>query len=290
MKRAGWELDEATWKRPMAARVVRFLLIQGTSAVPEDALFEAFWADRTADAARQHLAVAVSRARKVLDLPGAESSVIEARERTYRLRLRERDSVDSLEFENAAASALAAAGRDRRTALERAAALWTGEPLPEDRYAPWSFAWRERLTETYCQVLGALIDGYERVGRAPRGDPRGAGAARRRPAQRARAPPADGGLRPQRPHELRAAPVPRVPPHARGRARRRAVGRDLPPAGADPGRRAGLTAPHVPLIAELLYPAAADLDIPAVVAKLQETLPSTGSPAKRMSSSKSRAR
>ncbi len=62
----------------MAARVVRFLLIQDGAAVPEDALFEAFWADRPADSARQHLTVAVSRARKVLDLPGADASVIES--------------------------------------------------------------------------------------------------------------------------------------------------------------------------------------------------------------------
>jgi DNA-binding SARP family transcriptional activator len=164
VRRAGWELDEAAWHRPMAARIVRFLLINEASGVPEDALFEAFWPERGADDARPHLAVTLSRARKVLDLPGAEQSVIETRERTYRLRLRERDSVDTVEFENAAAAALAATGRDRRTMLERAAALWTAEPLPEDRYAPWTFAWRDRLVETYSQVLSALIDGYEASG------------------------------------------------------------------------------------------------------------------------------
>ena len=57
----------------------------------------------------------------------------------------------------------ALAGGDRE-ALERAAEMWTGEPLPEDRYAPWSFAWRARLTETYSEVLSTLIDGYERAG------------------------------------------------------------------------------------------------------------------------------
>jgi DNA-binding SARP family transcriptional activator len=165
VRRAGWEMDESAWTRPMAARVVRFLLTQGSSAVPEDVLFEAFWSDRPADSARQHLAVAVSRARKVLDLPGAEQSVIEARERTFRLRLGERDSIDTLEFEKAAAEALAARGRDRQAALERAAALWTGEPLPEDRYATWSLAWRTRLTETYGQVLGALVEVREAAGR-----------------------------------------------------------------------------------------------------------------------------
>ena len=152
----------------MAARVVRFLLIQGGSAVPEDVLFEAFWADRTTDTARQHLTVAVSRARKVLDLPGAEHSVIEARERTYRLLLRERDGIDAFEFEAAAAAALADSGEDRRAALERAVELWGGEPLPEDRYAEWAEAWRERLTETYSELLGALLRTYARAGEQDR--------------------------------------------------------------------------------------------------------------------------
>jgi DNA-binding SARP family transcriptional activator len=164
VRRAGWDLDEGAWGRPMAARVARFLLIQGSSAVPEDVLFQAFWPDRTADTARQHLTVAISRARKVLDLPGAETSVIEAKERTYRLRLRDHDGVDSFQFEDAAARALAETGRERRAALERAAALWTGEPLPEDRYAAWSFDWRERLLETYSQVLSALVHSHEESG------------------------------------------------------------------------------------------------------------------------------
>ena len=165
VRRAGWELDEALWERPMAVRVVRFLLVSGSAVVPEDALFEAFWPDRQTDSARQHLAVAVSRARKVLDLPGAPESVIEARERTYRLRLRERDTVDSAEFEAAAAAALAANGDGQVGALERAAALWAGEPLPEDRYAGWSRGWRERLVAIHSQVLAALIERYERAGR-----------------------------------------------------------------------------------------------------------------------------
>jgi DNA-binding SARP family transcriptional activator len=150
----------------MAARVVRLLLTVGAVAVPEDVLFEAFWPDRDADSARQHLAVAVSRARKVLDLPGAAESVIDARERTYRLRLREgSDSVDSAEFEHTADRALAAGARERPAALERAAALWTGEPLPEDRYATWSSAWRNRLTDTYARVLNALVEHHAASGR-----------------------------------------------------------------------------------------------------------------------------
>jgi DNA-binding SARP family transcriptional activator len=158
--RAGWEIAEERWERPMAARVVRFLLVYGPSAVPEDALFEAFWPDRPADTARQQLAVALSRARKLLDLPGADDSVVDVSERTYRMRLRDRDSVDTHEFEEAARAALAEFGAGRRAALERAAAVWTGEPLPEDLYSAWSFSWRDRLTERYTQVLSALIEIY----------------------------------------------------------------------------------------------------------------------------------
>jgi ATP/maltotriose-dependent transcriptional regulator MalT/DNA-binding SARP family transcriptional activator len=164
VRRAGWEIDQAGWGRPMAARVVRFLLIQGDIAVPEDALFEAFWADRPADAARQHLAVAVSRARKVLDLPGAEQSAIELRERTYRVRLRPRDSVDAVQFEAAASAALADRGDQRLALLEHADELWTGKPLPEDRYAEWASAWCERLVQTHSYLLSALIDAYARSG------------------------------------------------------------------------------------------------------------------------------
>ena len=162
--RGGWEIDASAWDRPMAARVVRFLLLQNESAVPEDELFEAFWSDRPADSARQHLAVAISRARKVLDLPGAEASIIDAKERTYRLRLRERDSVDVIDFGAAARVALAENGPGRCAALERAAALWSGEPLPEDRYSPWTFTWRERLAESYGHVLDALVGSYGEAG------------------------------------------------------------------------------------------------------------------------------
>jgi ATP/maltotriose-dependent transcriptional regulator MalT/DNA-binding SARP family transcriptional activator len=156
VRRGGWELPSDAWERPMASRLVRYLVARGT-VVTEDELFEAFWADRPADTARRHLAVAVSRARKVLDLPGAGSSAIEVSERTYQLRLRDRDTVDAVEFEQAATAALRKDGADRREALEHAAAVWGGEPLPEDRYAPWSFAWRERLLERYVSVLSALV-------------------------------------------------------------------------------------------------------------------------------------
>nr|MDP8944278.1 winged helix-turn-helix domain-containing protein [Actinomycetota bacterium] len=157
VRRGPWIVDGEAWERPMAARLVRFLAVHRDAVVPDDLLFEAFWPDSSLAAARRGLQVAVSRARAVLDPPGADTSVIEAADRAYRLRL-EQAIVDVDEFERMADAALGEQGRPRRALLERARALWGGEPLPEDRYAEWSVAWRERLVDRYIDVLGALAE------------------------------------------------------------------------------------------------------------------------------------
>jgi DNA-binding SARP family transcriptional activator len=164
LRRGSFTVDDEAWERRVAQRLVRLLLVRRDAPVPEDVLFEAFWPDKTADAARRGLQVAVSSARAVLDPPGAERTTIEVSERSYRLRLRPGDSVDADEFERAATTALAASGSERITLLEVASARWGGEPLPEDRYEDWAIAWRERMLDLYGQVLGAVADGHAAAG------------------------------------------------------------------------------------------------------------------------------
>jgi DNA-binding SARP family transcriptional activator len=167
--------EEWGGRRRAAQRLVRFLLVHREAVVPEDDLFDAFWPDATAEAARRGLQVTLSSARAVLDFPGAEHSVLEVADRRYRLALAERDLVDADEFEAAAAAALAATDRARTGLLEAAAARWEGEPLPEDRYEDWAAAARARLSDLYARVLAALADA-----RAAAGDHAGAiGAASR---------------------------------------------------------------------------------------------------------------
>ena len=55
-------------------------------------------------------------------------------------------------------------GPRARRGLEAAARLWTGEPLPEERYADWSATWRERLNSLHADVLGALAEEHGRAG------------------------------------------------------------------------------------------------------------------------------
>ena len=158
LRRGSWPIGEEVWERPIAAKLVRFFLVHRDRVVAEDELFEAFWPGKPPATARRNLQVTVSRARAVLDPRGATRSVLESGERAYRLRLGDRDRVDVDEFETAAAAGLGEDGRARRHLLERARSLWTGEPLPADRYAEWSLAWRERLIDRFGEVLSAHAD------------------------------------------------------------------------------------------------------------------------------------
>jgi DNA-binding SARP family transcriptional activator len=156
LRRGSWQVEDTAWDRRVAQRLVRYLLVHRGRAVPDDLLLEAFWSDTPTDRARRSLQVAVSCARAVLDLPDIPS-VIEAAERTLRMSLRKRDSVDVDRFEQAARVALTASDGDRRQLLEHTAALWTGEPLPEERYADWTIPWRDALEVRYAEVLSALV-------------------------------------------------------------------------------------------------------------------------------------
>ena len=156
VRRGSWQAVDAAWDRRVAQRLVRYLLVKRGAFVADDMLLEAFWPGVPEDSARKRLRVAVSCARAVLDVPGAPS-VIETAERTLALRLRDTDSVDVDVFEEATRAALGSAGAERRRLLERAATLWTGEPLPEERYADWTQPWRENLNARYAEVLRGLV-------------------------------------------------------------------------------------------------------------------------------------
>jgi ATP/maltotriose-dependent transcriptional regulator MalT/DNA-binding SARP family transcriptional activator len=164
LRRGSWEVDERTWGRPTVVRLVRFLLVHRGAPVPEERILEALWPDRPADKARSALQVAVSRARQVLDPAGAAGSAIRYGDRAYLLELEDRDRVDSERFAAVATDALATVGLPRRGALEAAAGLWTGTPLPEEEYADWVVVWREGLEALLHHVLVALAEEHRAAG------------------------------------------------------------------------------------------------------------------------------
>lgn len=162
VSRGGWTTDEGSWSRPVDARLVRLLVVHGGNPIPTDLVYDALWPDLDADGARRSLQVAASRVRQILDVSGSTPSIIEANRDTYRLRLAPGDVLDWQQFERAADVAL-----DHATPslplLERAYALWGGEPLPEERYSDWAAAWRARLVDRCVDVLVALVDAHSHV-------------------------------------------------------------------------------------------------------------------------------
>lgn len=165
VRRGAWQVSEERWERPVDARLLRVLLVHEGRPVSEAAIFEALWPKLSAAGARRSLHVAVSRIRRLLDPPGGERSVIESRNRSYRLALDRHDTVDAREFEDAAAAAGAVRGAGASPLLQRARSLWTGEPLPEECHTDWASAYRKRLLDVYTAVLAALIELDEEAGR-----------------------------------------------------------------------------------------------------------------------------
>jgi ATP/maltotriose-dependent transcriptional regulator MalT/DNA-binding SARP family transcriptional activator len=163
IRRGAYSVDPSRWERKVAERVVRLLLIRGGETVSDDELLEALWPEKAPDSARRGLQTAISSARAVLDLPWEETRV-RVHERSYALALHDDDRVDWVAFEQAAGRALANEGPERTAAMEAAARLWTGEPLPEERYSDWAASWRERLSSLHADVLSALAHSYGEAG------------------------------------------------------------------------------------------------------------------------------
>ena len=149
---------------------------------------------------------------------------------------RERDRLDARAFEARPPRGLAAEGPERIARLEAAARIWTGEPLPEERYSDWAASWRARLSSFRADVLSALVERARRPWRSRvRGQGR-AGSRRPRPARRALPADPDRRVRGCRPARRRPAPVPGVPTRPGRGARHRARRGDARAAPARPRR------------------------------------------------------
>lgn len=100
-----------------------------------------------------------TRLRNVLSRLRTETGAVVAR-RGVLVQLAPEVAVDAIEFDRAARDVLAVAARDpvaasaaARTALD----LYTGDLLPEDRYASWTLEPRERLRRRFLAVLDLLV-------------------------------------------------------------------------------------------------------------------------------------
>ena len=132
------------WRHRRGADLVKLLALAPDHKLHREQVMDALWPGLSRDAAAANLRKAIHYARKAL---GAQQGVAPQGEMVALWPDAEL-SVDAARFEAAASGALAT-GR----ALDAAARLYTGELIPEDRYADWSEPHRARIQDLYVRLL-----------------------------------------------------------------------------------------------------------------------------------------
>jgi predicted ATPase/DNA-binding SARP family transcriptional activator len=146
-------VPERSWRLRRAKSLVKLLALAPERQMHREQVAELLWPDRDQASAANNLRQALFVARRAL---GAESLGV----RDGLLALADVE-IDVDAFEHAAAQARAEPSID---ACERAAALYGGELLPEDRYEEWTAARREALRERHLWLLVTLAELHEAAG------------------------------------------------------------------------------------------------------------------------------
>ena len=136
------------WRHKRAAELVKMLALANGRRLHREQVMDALWPDLSPEQAAANLRKAVHFARRTL---GSDEAI--RTEGDVVTLFRGVDvAIDVHAFEEAARN-----GRrlGNVVSIRRAADLYTGELLPDDRYAPWCEQERERLRTHYIELLRA---------------------------------------------------------------------------------------------------------------------------------------
>ena len=142
----GQSIEKSAWNQRKAGELFRWLLISSGHSLTRDAIIEALWSGKSMAHAQPLFHRATSQLRRVLepDLPDKfPSRYLEVDEGRVTLHLPIGTRLDFEELEQRVC--------DERWA--EALALYGGDLCPDDRYADWAVAPRERYTQLYLRVL-----------------------------------------------------------------------------------------------------------------------------------------
>ncbi|MFD4941192.1 ATP-binding protein [Streptomyces sp. NPDC058409] len=147
------------WPRPSARALVKLLAVSPGHSLHREQAMEICWPDSDDRAALGSLRVALHAARRALEpelAPRASSSYLTGEGTLLRLDP-QTVVIDADHAESLAEHALGAGTAEE---LATALAAFTGELLPEDRYAPWAEARREQLSALCDRVRLALAEAH----------------------------------------------------------------------------------------------------------------------------------
>ncbi len=142
----GRPIPETSWRRRRAADLVKLLALAPHHRLTREQVMESFWPDLEPNSAAANLRKAGFHARQALGLPEGVVHVGEVVVLGRGLDI----VTDADEFVRVAQSALV---NGDRVASRHATTLYSGELLPDDRYASWCSRERDLLANLYLRVL-----------------------------------------------------------------------------------------------------------------------------------------
>ncbi|MCX7670112.1 MAG: hypothetical protein N2439_08570 [Anaerolineae bacterium] len=149
VRQGGRLIPASAWRQRRAGELFRLLLIQRGRSLARDRIIDALWPKRSAEAANAPFHQATSALRHALepDLPDKfPSRYLEVEAGRVTLRLPPDSQVDFELFEQ----------HIRQRNWPEAVALYAGELFPEDHYADWAAAPRERLAQHFVEAAMTL--------------------------------------------------------------------------------------------------------------------------------------
>ncbi len=141
----GTPVPPSAWRHRRGADLLKLLALAPDHRLHREQVMDALWPDLPADAAGTNLRKATHHLRRSLGTP--DPVVVDGG--FVALCSDSAVTTDVAAFGAAANEALDAGG----DACATATALYTGDLLPDDRYADWTFEQRERLRLRYLQLL-----------------------------------------------------------------------------------------------------------------------------------------
>lgn len=159
----GQQVSDKAWRLRKVRHLVKLLALAPGRRLHRDQVIDALWPDSDLKAGSNLFYQALHAARRLLDgpvRPTGESSLL--LENGF-ISLSAQAMIDVDAFEAAAQ----AVGDQDPAIYHRALALYPGDLLPEDRYEEWTLQRRERLRQTWLDLLEGLAQVEEERGNYP---------------------------------------------------------------------------------------------------------------------------
>ncbi len=157
----GRDLSVDKWYRRHALTLIKILVTNRREALHREQLIAHLWPDADDRRGRERLKVTTHFLRKQRSVAGVGAEIVNVAGPAYSLNGRS-IWIDCEVFERLYDEGRRLAQRDQQrhalTSFERAAQLYRGDYLVEDLYAEWCAEERERLRESYLDVLGHIVD------------------------------------------------------------------------------------------------------------------------------------